>query len=66
MMLFAVLDRIGDGANHILTSDELIRLAKEVAFSPCTAIAKFREGEHEDQIEIIVRFKHQGLHEKQR
>lgn len=56
---FTILARIGgSSANHIMMAEEFIQLSKESSFHPCTIIAGHREGEHEDQIEIIVRYKH--------
>jgi hypothetical protein len=57
--LFPILDRIGDGANHILMAEDLIQLSKEASFKPCIISAGLREGDYEDQIEITIRFKHQ-------
>jgi hypothetical protein len=62
---FTLLQRIGgSSANHILQDDELVQLAKEAALLPCVIIGGYREGDQEDQIEIIIRYKHRRKTER--
>jgi hypothetical protein len=62
--IFTIIDRLRDGKKHVLLAEEHIQLSKECSFQACTTMATLREGEHEDQIELIIRFQHRHEHER--